>query len=317
MWDFSIAKSLWLMARTLPYLLLRVALYFAITFAYVLAIGGGSGAGYVVGLGGSEDFRAQATFIGGLIGFGIVGGIVFFLREYMLYMVKAGQIAVMTELLAGRELPGGRGQLAYGAEMVKQRFPEVNALFALDQLIKGVVRAATSVLTTLSLILPGMQGFMNFVSTVIRISVTYVDEVILSHNFRVRSTNPWETSRTALVLYAQNGWVMVRNALWLAVISWAVTIAVFLLMLAPAGAILYFMQDVWGGIGAAGAVIFAWAFRAALVEPFGIACLMQVYVKTTEGQRPDPVIDAKLMQVSTKFRALTERARGAMGLAHN
>lgn len=58
-----------------------------------------------------------------------------------------------------------------------------------------------------------------------------------------------------------------------------------------------------------------WAFRAAVVELFGIACLMQVYFKVTKGQTPDPAIDAKLMQASAKFRALTERARGAMGMA--
>ena len=315
MWDFSIARSLWLMGRTMPYLLLRVALYFAITFAYMAAIGAGSGAGYMVGLSGDEDFRAQATLVGGFIGFGVVGGIVFFLREYMLYMVKAGQIAVMTELLAGNELPQGQGQLGYGASMVKERFPEVNGLFALDQLIKAVVHAVTGLLTIFTMILPGLSGFMNFLSAVIRISVTYVDEVILAHNFRVRSKNPWTTSRSALVLYAQNGWTMVRNAIWLAVISWAVTLAVFFLMIAPAGALFYYLQDAWGGFGFLAAIVFAWAFRAAIVEPFGIACLMQVYFKVTEGQTPDPGIDAKLMQASAKFRALTERARGAMGMA--
>lgn len=315
MWDFSIARALWLMGRTMPYLLLRMALYFAITFAYMAAIGAGSGAGYMVGLSGDEDFRIQATMIGGFIGFGIVGGIVFFLREYMLYMVKAGQIAVMTELLAGNEFPAGQGQLAYGAAMVKERFPEVNGLFALDQLIKAVVHAVTGLLTMFTMILPGLSGFMNFLSTVIRISVTYVDEVILAHNFRVRSKNPWATSRAALVLYAQNGWTMVRNAIWLAVISWIVTLAVFFMMIAPAGALFYYLQDAWGGFGLLAAVVFAWAFRAALVEPFGIACLMQVYFKVTEGQTPDPAIDAKLMQASAKFRALTERARGAMGFA--
>ncbi len=315
MWDFSIARALWLMGRTMPYLLLRMALYFAITFAYMAAIGLGSGAGYAIGLTGSEDFRAQATLIGGFIGFGIVGGIVFFLREYMLYMVKAGQIAVMTELLAGNELPAGQGQLSYGAAMVKERFPEVNGLFALDQLIKAVVHAVTGLLTMFTMVLPGLAGLMNFLSTVIRISVTYVDEVILAHNFRVRSKNPWATSRSALVLYAQNGWTMVRNAIWLAVISWIVTLAVFFLMIAPAGALFYYLQDAWGGFGLLAAVVFAWAFRAALVEPFGIACLAQVYFKVTEGQTPDPAIDAKLMQASAKFRALTERARGAMGFA--
>ncbi len=317
MWDFSIGTSLWLMWRTLPYLLLRVVIYFAITIAYVAAIGGGGAAGYAVGLGGSEDFRAQATFIGGLIGFGLVGGLVFFLREYMLYMVKAGQIAVMTDLLTGRALPLEKGQLTYGAERVKARFAEANGLFVLDQLIKAVVRAITSILGAVGSILPGLQGLASFIGTVIRLSVTYADEVILADIFRKDPPNPWEAARTALVLYMQNRWDLVRNALWLAVISWIVTLAVFFAMIAPAGVLLYALQDVWGGFGLVAAIVFAWAFRAALVEPFGVACLMQVYFRITEGQRPDPAIDTQLQHYSAKFRALTARAREAMGMTRS
>ncbi len=316
MWDFSAGTAIWLMARTLPYLLLRLALYFAITFAYIVATGTGAAIGYTLGLAGSDDFQAQATIFGGLIGFGLVGGIVYFLREYMLYMVKAGHIAVMTELLSGRGIPAGQGQFAFGAATVKERFAEANALFVLDQLIKGTVHAVTSLLLAVTSILPipALQGLARFAATVIRISVTYVDEVILARNIRLRSQNPWETSRQGLVLYAQNGWVMVRNAIWLAILSWIVTIAVFVLMIAPAGAILYYFPGPWGGYGFVAAIVFAWGFRKALVEPFGIACLMQVYFAVSENQSPDPEWDGRLMQASAKFRSLAERARVAMGL---
>ncbi len=317
MWDFSIARALAIMAQTLPYVLLRVVIYFAITFAYIIAMGVGAGIGYTLGLAGSDEFQGQATFVGGILGFGLVGGAVYFLREYLLYMVKAGHIAVMTELLSGQGIPGGQSQISYGAKIVKERFVEAHALFVLDQLIKGVVRAITGILGTISAILPipALQGFMRFISTIIRISVTYVDEVILAYNMRLRSTNPWVTSRAGLILYAQNGWVMVRNAIWLAIISWIVTIIIFLFMIAPAGAVLYYFPGDWGGYGFVAAIVFAWAFRSALLEPFGIACLMQVYFKTIEGQTPDPEWESRLTQVSDKFRKLTERAKPAMGMA--
>ncbi|MCA0432106.1 MAG: hypothetical protein LCH46_02485 [Proteobacteria bacterium] len=315
MWDFSIGRSLWVMARTLPYLLLRVFVYFSITFAYIVATGAGAGIGYTLGLAGSDDFQTQSTFIGGFIGFCMVGGIVYFLREYILYMVKAGHIAVMVELMSGEQIPGGQGQLRYGADIVKARFAEASILFGLDQLIKGVVRAITGLLGTISAILPipGLQGLVGFISTVIRISVTYVDEVILARNMLLRSENPYATSKESLILYAQNGWVMVRNAVWLAVISWVVTIIVFFLMIAPAGAILYAFPGEWGGYGFIAAIIFAWAFRSALIEPFSIMCLMQVYFATIEGQRPDPEWDRRLTEVSDKFRSLGDKARDMFG----
>lgn len=52
---------------------------------------------------------------------------------------------------------------------------------------------------------------------------------------------------------------------------------------------------------------------AVLLEPFAIACMMQVYFKTIEGQTPNPEWEAKLEQMSGKFRKLKERAFGASG----
>ena len=53
-----------------------------------------------------------------------------------------------------------------------------------------------------------------------------------------------------------------------------------------------------------------------LMHHFAIACLMQVYFRTIEGQQPDPEWDARLEQMSAKFRELKARALdGARGQA--
>jgi len=54
--------------------------------------------------------------------------------------------------------------------------------------------------------------------------------------------------------------------------------------------------------------VFAWAVKAALIEPFTIACMMQVYFRTIEGQEPDPQWDQRISQVSRKFVEMKERA---------
>lgn len=61
------------------------------------------------------------------------------------------------------------------------------------------------------------------------------------------------------------------------------------------------------------AIVFAWAFKAAFIEPFAIACLMQVYFKTIEGQVPDPAWDARLAEASSKFRELKDKALASFG----
>src|SRR5690554_4847628 len=143
MWDFSIGKSIGIMIKTLPFILLRIAVYFGITLAYILVTGTGAGIGFGIGALGDGGFQASSTFWGGAIGFGLVAAVMYWAREYILYIVKAGHIAVLVELIDGRALPAGRGQIDHATAIVKERFAQASVLFALDQLIKGVIAAIT------------------------------------------------------------------------------------------------------------------------------------------------------------------------------
>lgn len=308
MWDFDISKTLGIMMKTMPFILLRMAIYFGITLGYMLAIGAGSGIGYGVGQLGSDP--AAFALGGGIAGFAIVSLALYWLREYILYMVKAGHIAVMVELIGNRPMPDGKGQIAHAREVVSARFGETSALFALDQLIKGAIAAITGLIGGVAAFLPipGLQGIARLINGVIRMSLTYVDEIVLGYNIRTGSTNPWESSRQGVVLYAQNAKIMVKNAVWLTLIMWALAFVIFLLLLAPAGALVWAMPGAAGGWGFVAALVFAWALKAALLEPFAIAALMSVYFKVIEGQRPDPVWDGRLMNASDKFRDLAGQA---------
>ncbi|MBO6718992.1 MAG: hypothetical protein JJ913_13625 [Rhizobiaceae bacterium] len=316
MWDFDIGRTLGIMAKTWPFIALRLVVYFTITLAYVLATGVGAGIGFGAGhIFGGDDGPAGFAVFGGLGGIIIVSVVLYWLREYILYMVKAGHIAVMVELIEGRELPEGNGQIAHARAVVTERFGETNVLFVVDQLVKGAVKVITGLLGGVArfLPIPGLQGLVGFINTVIRLSLTYVDEVILGYNIRLRSDQPFDTARQGVVLYAQNGMVMVKNAVWLAVIMWVLAFAVFLVMLAPAAAVLYVMPGQLAGWSFVLAIVFAWAIKAALIEPFVIAALMQVYFRVIEGQIPDPEWDARLAGASRHFRELKDKAVGAFG----
>ncbi len=315
MWDFSISESLSLMRRTAPFVLFRVIVYFSITAALVAATGTGAGVGWGVGAFGDQEFRASSVFYGGLFGFSITAGIIFFLRDYILYIVKAGHIAVMVELMQGRSIPGGRGQIDYARQIVTERFGQASALFALDRLIKGVIAAVTGLVQGLLTILPipGVEQAMGALRAYLRVAVGLVDEVILAHAIKTKSDNPWASAREALVLYAQNAKPMLMNAAWLTLIVWGLSFVVFLVMLAPAAAVVYLIPGSWSAGGFVFAIIFAWAVKAALIEPFAIACLLQVYFKVTEGQVPNPEWEAKLSSASDKFKALGEKAMAWAG----
>src|SRR5690606_37178384 len=95
MWDFSIGGALGMMARTMPFIVLRLAVYFGSAVGYELVTGTGAGIGDGVGGVGDEGFRMNSTLWGGMIGFGAFGVVMYWAREYILYIVKAGHIAVL------------------------------------------------------------------------------------------------------------------------------------------------------------------------------------------------------------------------------
>jgi hypothetical protein len=103
---------------------------------------------------------------------------------------------------------------------------------------------------------------------------------------------------------------MLVNAAWLTLITWVLAFLVFLVMLAPAGAVVWLLP----GDSTAGmfvfAVVFAWAVKIAVIEPFAVACMLQVFFQETEGQEPMPEWRGRLTQASEKFRRLGERAVG-------
>lgn len=310
MWDFDLGKAFGLMARTMPFLLFRLVVYFGIAVAYVLATGTGAGIGYGIGALGDEGFHAGSTLWGGIIGFGVVAAILYWAREYLLYLVKAGHIAVLVELIDGRAIPDGRSQIDHASAVVRERFGEASLLFAVDQLIKGVVRAITGLVRGIFTILPipGAKQLSSILHAFLSVAVGFVDEVILAHAIRTRSENPWASAREALVLYGQNYKVMLKNAAWLALFVYGLSLLVFFVMLAPAALVVYLIPGAWSAGGFVFALLFAWSVKVALLEPFAIACMMQVYFRTVEGQTPDPAWDARLEQLSAKFREIKQKA---------
>jgi hypothetical protein len=312
MWDFSIGKTLGIMFKTMPYILFRMAIFFGITLAYIISTGGGGAVGWGAGRIFSDADPAGWAMWGGIFGFSAASVALYLLREWLLYMVKAAHIAVMVKAIDGEELPAGKGQIAYGASIVKDRFAEANVLFVMDQLVKGVLAVITGTIQFIGNIIPiqGVQQLVSIINQVIRLSLTYVDEVILAYNIRINAQNPWESSRQALVLYAQNYGSFLKNAIWLTIFMWVLTGIIFVIGLAPfMGLAAMFPGHVtWWGVVIA--LIFAISFKAAVLEPFAICALMQVFFKKIEGQVPDPAWDARLAGLSKKFVELKNRAVG-------
>ena len=312
MWNFNLGASTGAMIKTLPCIVVRMLVYFGIALLYIFATGAGGGIGYAVSNFGEGE--GAGALYGALFGFAGASGVLYWAREYILYIVKAGHIAVLTKLYDNESFPGGQGQLAFAKDVVKERFADASILFGLDQLIKGVLKVVTGTLNTVATIIPipGLSNLAKMLGAVIKMSLTYVDEIILAHLIRSNADNPWQESRRALVLYAQNYPHMIKNALWLSIMMWFLTIVVFLIALAPGAALVALAPGSGGGWGMLVAFLLAWSVKSALIEPVAIYALMQVYFKVIEGQEPNPEWESKLESASDKFRELKQKAVGAV-----
>ena len=81
----------------------------------------------------------------------VAGSLWRFVVRYMLYLIKAAHIAVLTELITKGSIGNGtESMFAYGKRVVTERFGQVNAMFALDLLIAGIVGAFNRTLNWVS-----------------------------------------------------------------------------------------------------------------------------------------------------------------------
>lgn len=309
MLDFRTGQIFGLLLRTVPFLLLRIAVYVGITLAYMLAIGIGGGLGALFGkIGGNTGGGAG---FGGIIGFVIVSGILFWARRYLLYLVNAGHVAVLVEMLDGKEVPSGSNQISHGTSIVKQHFATASILFGLHQLVRGVLNVFNRVTVSIAswLPIPGLDVVVRLIDKIISTSLANLDMVILAQILRRHADNPWAIARDSTVLYAQNYKGVLKNAVFLTFIVWGLTLLLWLGIGGPIAAAVHFFHMQAGIWTLVLALIAALSIKAALIDPFATIALIQVYDKITAGQQPNPQWTAKLESVSGKFRELTERAR--------
>src|SRR5699024_6660649 len=175
-------------------------------------------------------------------------------------------------------------QIGYAGSEVKSHFADASILFGIDQLVKGVVRTISGMIRGLLTVLPlpGVQQLAGIISAFLRIALGFIDELILARIIRSGTDNPWESAKDSLILYGQNYKSMLKNAAWLAVIVYVLSFLVFLVMLVPAGVIMYLIPGGWSAAGIVFALLLAWSIKVAVFEPFAITCMMQVYFRTAD-----------------------------------
>lgn len=300
--QFYFTDAMKILAKTIPYVLLRLAVYGFIGLAVAAYLGLVAGIAKVFGSGGAFVF---------LIGLAILAGLLRLLKHYVLYLINAGHIAVITELIETGLLPPGINQFQYGKQMVTRIFQEVSAMFLLDQLVEGTLRAFSRTIAGLTDLLPvpGLGGLTRIINGVVYFSLTFVDETILSYNLARRDENFWEGARRGAILYAQNWQPILTTAAACTVANFVGFVALFLLLLIPFAPMAMMSHSetlklFWLVL----AFAIAYGIKLALFNPFFQASMILTFRSATVGQQPNAEWESNLAMASEKFRELQKKA---------
>jgi hypothetical protein len=307
MFDFPWREGAARVLRTFPFLLIRVAVYLGIAAAFVVAAGGGAGIGWAIGAIGGATGRAPGAFWGMVGGLALIGTILWWLREYLLFLVEAGHVAALVRDPA--TAPTYFGQVGHALSIVQQRFREVRTLHAAEQLVRGTTASLVETANIPATLLGTRVSLPPApTSAILRSALRFMNDVVLSRPLRTASKNPWPELRDALALLAENQTALFSKAAILAILATGVVLVFFILALIPASG----LAASFPGAPRAGTIllagVFAWSFKQAVINPFLVAIMIDEFSRTTRGQSADPRVQETLALASPQYREIEARA---------
>ena len=313
--DFGFGAACGLLMRTLPFLLARLGILVGMSLLgiayWVAAVAVCLFVGKTSALLGWGCFAVLLVLAGGLW-----RGVV----RYFLHLLKAGHIAVLTELVTrGQVGDGQEGMFGYGKRVVKQRFGEINVLFALDLLVDGVVRGFNRTLDWVgSLIpLPGLDSVQGLVKALLSASSRYIDETIFSYNLARGDDNVFRSSKDGLIYYAQNAKAILKTAVWVVILEKVLSGVLFVAVFLPTLALASLAPDSFGIWPIVTAILLGLVLAAdvqqAVLHPLFLTMVMLRFHAATRDQSIDQRWDGRLKSASEKFHELATKAAEWIG----
>lgn len=310
--DSGVFSATGLLIRSLPYALARFAVLFTFSVACIvwvtITMGGAAVAGRFV-----APVFGVAWFVLCVAAAGWLWGAVL---RYALHLIECGHVAVLTELIVhGRVGNGNESMFAYGKRIVTEKFGQVNVLFAMNLLVRGVVNAIHRTIEGIGHLLPipGLEAIGNLVTAILRAATRYMDKVLFSYNLACGDPNPWRSAQQGLVYYAQDATPLLKQAVWIVVLEHVLSVLLWLGLLVPAALVTAMLPHSvrnLGGLATIGiAALFALSARGAFLKPLFLIMVAVRFHALIEHQPINQEWVARLDQVSTKFRDLGQKAQ--------
>lgn len=307
--NLQLGRAFGIVMKTTPYIFYRAVVYGVICAAFAVLLLFLALVGYVFGSG-----AAMVMFVIFMVAGGFGARL---LREYVLYLLRAGHVAVITEIIERGSLPEGVGQTEWGKQQVTTYFKEVSVLALIDQLVKGIIRALNRTMFNImqAMPIPGMEGASKVAQKVVDYSLTYIDESILAYTFKTKNENVYGAAQSGIILYCQAWKGLLKNAVALTLLSYAFTVVAALIFLIPLGIIAVLLPEGWAfakfGLFVL-ALFMGFSLKWILFDPLACASTILTFLTETEHMTPDPAWEERIESVSDKFRELKQKAAEQM-----
>jgi len=294
----NISEAIGLAFKTAPFMFLRGILYLVLGVGLLVYFGILFA---LLHLSGNNSF-ASIIFLIATIG---VIPIVKFFKSFVIYLLQAGHIAVISQILRDGDLPEGTNQIEYGKEFVMTKFKNVAAVSAVDVMINSILRSfnQTIVRTAEFINFPGLEGMVQLINVMVNYSVSYLAEAILSYIIIHKEENYWKGAKDGLILYVQSWQGLLVNSAVMGIINGVSFIVFFLILVVPLS--LLFAKS---GVGVVVAIALAYLIKEALVYPIAMIAIIVTFYRETQGKVPDPEWEVRLDSVSAKFGELKQEA---------
>jgi len=303
----QLGKAAGIVMRTSAYLFYRAMVYGVLVAVVAVFLGFLALIGAVFG-GGAAAVLFFLSLLGGGFGFR-------FIREYVLYLLQAGHIALITEIVENGALPQGISQTVWAKERVMSCFREVSVLALVDQLVKGVLVSLNRTLFNImqAVPFPALEGLASVVQRIVTFSLTYIDESVIAWTFHTKNPNVFDAAKSGVLIYCQSWKPLLKNAVALTLLSYLFVILTTIVFMVPFGAIALVLPHSWA-FGKFAlfmlALILGISAKWILFDPIACSSTLLTFLDEAGRMVPDPVWESRIEAVSAEFRTLREKAAG-------
>ena len=312
----ELRRALDIVLRTSPYVIYRAFMYGAMCLCVIAYLAMLFAIGLVFGAGAFWVLFVISAGLAAMLG---IGG---FINEYVFHQLRAGHIAVITEIVTQGKFPPGISQTKWARGRVTHYFKGAGTLAHVRRLTRDVIRAVNRVNDLASIMpLPGIETGMLLGRRIIDLSQAYIEEGVFAYTYRAKNENVYESAKSATLTYSQCWRAVLGNAVTLTLISYGFALVCTVVFLIPLGtvALLWFNAGITNEATLfsdtiARFVLFAigiflgFAAKWAIFDPIASASIIITFLEEADITEVTPELEEQLDKQLHQFHVLREKA---------